>query len=372
MQKTTLTKILQADLELFLQTHKLPAHQVKTLKQYRVCRTAALGGHSQYCENGHKMGVWYNSCKRRGCPQCQSLPTERWLNYQRQRLLDTTHHHWIFTLPHQFLDLWRYNRVLLQNALYSAVAETLQLLARDARYLNARPAFLLTLHTWGRNLSLHPHIHCLIADGGLDEAGDWAAPQKKCLFPAKVMSQLVRGKFLAYLRAADTVKLPPDLAANHYRRLLNKLGRIDWVVYCCKPYRHGKGVVTYLSRYVKRGAVKNSQLRHHKGQVTLGYQSHRTNSRQILKLDSNAFILRLSDHIPLRGKPTFRYYGLYHPCCRKALDQARSHLGQRIVTTTTPITCEAYVENFPNKPVCPICNAPAMASISEAKSRASS
>ncbi|MFT4673077.1 MAG: hypothetical protein ACI945_002421 [Pseudohongiellaceae bacterium] len=90
------------------------------------------------------------------------------------------------------------------------------------------------------------------------------------------MMQLVRGKFLAYLRASEDVRLPPDLAANQYRALLDKLGRVDWVVHCCKPYRHGKVVVTYLSRYVKKGAIKNGQLRDQNGQATRGYQSHRT------------------------------------------------------------------------------------------------
>ena len=187
--KPTLSSILDQHLEPFLADHTLPPYQLKALKSYRACRTASLGSHSRYCENGHLMGVWYSSCKRRGCAQCQGLSNARWLAAQKERILAVTHHHWVFTLPHELLILWRFNRALFQDLLFKAVADVLATLSRDPKYLGAKPGYVLTLHTWGRNLSLHPHIHCLISHGGLNGT-DWIDPKKSVMFPARVMMQL--------------------------------------------------------------------------------------------------------------------------------------------------------------------------------------
>lgn len=356
----TLSQFLTDNLEPFLQTHKVPDYQLKALKSYRACRTQALGSHSQYCENGHLMGVWYNSCKRRGCPQCQAISNARWLSAQRQRLLAVTHHHWIFTLPHELLPLWRYNRALIQDVIFNSVAATLKLLSHDARYLNARPAYFLTLHTWGRNLSLHPHIHCLIAHGGLDHEGQWLTPKKSCLFPARVMMQLFRGKLLSALKqqAAD-LTMPADFSQRRFRSLLNKLGRVTWVVHCCKPYAHGHGVVTYLSRYVKSGPINNRQFHQlNDDSVSFAYNDHRTGKRKRQRLSVDHFMLRICDHIPQRGKPNNRYYGLYHGSCLKALNTAREQLGQGKVLTSEPICWFEYLRILGRIPLCEKCNAP--------------
>jgi len=358
---TTLTQVLDAHLEPLLQNYRIPAYQLKALKAYRSCRTKRLGGHSQYCENGHLMGVWYNSCKRRGCPQCQGLSNERWLLSQKEKLLAATHHHWVFTLPHDLLPLWRYNRRLMQDILFQSVARTLAQLAQDRQYLAARPAFLLALHTWGRNLSLHPHIHCLIAHGGLNAGGDWQSPRKSCLFPAKVMMQLFRGKYLAALKASHELQLPPDMRPSQFRRLLNRLGRTDWVVHCCKPYRHGRGVARYLSRYVKTGPLKNRQLLgFDRDGVTFGYQSHRHTRRSKARFEWRQFILRLCEHVPQHLKAMVRHYGLYHGGSQALLDAARKQLGQPLKKTTVSLTWQEYLQQYVQAPMCAKCGASLM------------
>ncbi|MGI9285781.1 MAG: IS91 family transposase [Pseudomonadales bacterium] len=359
MSTVSLSRLLEHHLDGFKATHRLPVYQLRALEQYRVCRSAALGSHSQYCENGHVMGVWYNSCKRRGCPQCQSLPTERWLVSQCEVLLAETHHHWIFTLPHELLELWRYNRALMQDMLFKAVADTLKQLGKDTRYLGAQPAFLLTLHTWGRNLSLHPHLHCLIAHGGATVEGQWIPPRKSCLFPARVMMQLFRGKLLSGLKALPGVTLPDTMNERQCQTLLNKLGRKDWVVHCCKPYRHGKGVMVYLARYVKSGALKSKSLRPMGDHaVAFSYRSHRTHSRHRQVLSIAHFIQRMCDHIPQFGKPGLRYYGLYHPCLRGKLNSVRSQLGQPPVKRTVAMSPEQYMASQSLIPRCEQCHAP--------------
>lgn len=354
--KPTLATVLDRHLGAFLANHKIPLYQLKALESYRRCRTAALGSHSQYCENGHLMGIWYSSCRRRGCTQCQGLANANWLAAQKARLLSVTHHHWIFTLPHDLLPLWCYNRGVLQNILFKAVASVIATLSADSRYLDAQPGYLLALHTWGRNLSLHPHIHCLISHGGVNAAGHWIEPKKACLFPARVMMQLFRGKFLAAVVACDDLVLPPDLSPARLRRLLNKLGQTDWVVHCCKPYRHGRGVAAYLSRYVKAGPMKNNQIRRlDEGGILFRYHNHRTSREATQRLTGDTFIARLCNHIPLRGKPTVRYYGLYHACRRRVLNIARRVNGQSCVRTASRLTWQRYLERRDHTPTCPSC-----------------
>ena len=363
MQNPTLSALLDKQLEPFLATHRIPRYQYKALNSYRACRTPRLGSHSQYCQNGHLMGVWYDSCKRRGCPQCLALTSERWLQQQRNNLLDESHHHWVFTLPHDLLPVWRFNRILLQDILFRSVSETLKIMAKDKRYLAARPAYLLSLHTWGRNLGLHPHIHCLIASGGQDKLGKWKKPKKSILFPAKVMMQLFRGKVISALNQAtkeSLLKLPADCRPSQFTLLLNKLRQTDWVVHCCKPYHHGNGVMTYLAKYVKKGAFNNRQLHHFDDHfVSYGYQSHQTGKREKQRLPIKEFILRLCDHIPQKGKPSLRYYGLYHPCCRTALNDCRLQLGQKKIDEDNQIiTWQTFMVGLDILPLCKICTKP--------------
>ena len=174
--------------------HGASLPQLKAVARLQLCRTGALGAHVQCCPHGHIQGVWYNSCKHRSCPQCCALPQERWLLRVRSVLLDCPHHHMIFTLPAELHPLWRFNRERLAELLFTAVHRTLGAFSADPKYLAAMPGVMSCLHTWGRDLSLHPHLHCLLTHGGLNEAGDWIAPRKAVLFPQKPLVVDYRGK----------------------------------------------------------------------------------------------------------------------------------------------------------------------------------
>ncbi|MCB1646769.1 MAG: IS91 family transposase [Pseudomonadales bacterium] len=355
MKTQSLSTLLDSHLDSFLDAHRLPPDKIKVLKSYRACRTARMGSHAQYCEQGHPMGVWYNSCKRRGCPQCRTMDTERWLQAARGTLLAETHHHWVFTIPHELIPLWQYNTPVMQDLLFRSVADTIKQLARDRSLLGAQPGFLLNLHSWGRNLSLHPHIHCLITHGGLDQQGQWRSPKKKIMFPAKVLMTLFRGKFLAGLRRLTSLSLPPNFAPNEHRWLASKLAVKDWVVHCCKPYAHGHGVVTYLARYIKRGPVNLRQIKlTDNGSVRFRYQDHQTGRTQ-RTLPPISFLKLFVQHLAERGKPLLRYYGLYHPGRREVLDLARSHFGQAPVTAQTSLHWTEYLAARGQFPVCDIC-----------------
>lgn len=135
------------------------------------CYTAAIGSHVLRCPEGHYERLQYHACRHRSCPRCAEPARSRWIDAQMQRLLPCAHFHVIFTLPHELLPLWEFNRRVLTAEFFDCVRETLQQLMADERRLGASPGLMMSLHTWGRTLSHHPHMHCLLTAGGLDAQG---------------------------------------------------------------------------------------------------------------------------------------------------------------------------------------------------------
>jgi len=350
----------------YAQRHGLPLYLHRAAYWLSACRTE-LGGHLKRCPEGHVEHASYNSCHQRYCPQCQGLATERWLQAQKSRLLACAHHHLIFTIPHELNELWMFNRAAMAQLLFAAVRDTLSELLADPKYLGARAAFMLALHTWGRSLALHPHIHALVADGGLSEAGIWVQPRRSHFLPARVVMMLFRGKFLAALKGAlesGDLRLPPNPGQARFSALLNKLARVKWNVRLCTRYAHGAGVTAYLARYVRGGALKNSQIvQINPEHISFRYCPHRdehdtTRGAQLMRLTPEAFFSRYLAHVPPPGVQSLRAYGLYAHTQRTLLDQARQHLGQPPVETPEPITPQAFLARFVNAPLnthCPRC-----------------
>ena len=205
----------------------------------------------------------------------------------------------------------------------------MELLA-DPKHLGAEPGFLLALHTWGRSLSLHPHIHCLITDGGL-AAEQWREPRGSCFLPARIVMAKFRGKFLWEVRRAivqGTLRLPGGESVEHWQSLLNKLGRKKWNVHLRERYRHGDGVIQYLARYVRGGPLRNGQLvAVNEAQVTYRYCAHNSDGAKraaMMTLAPDAFIRRYLQHVPEPGRHILRGYGLYAHTKTPELDRARN------------------------------------------------
>jgi hypothetical protein len=215
------------------------------------------------------------------------------------------------------------------------------------------PGFILALHTWGRSLQLHPHIHCLITDGGLKH-GEWRRPKGSCFLPARVVMALFRGKLLAALRSAldkEALRLPPDLSIERCRSILNKLGRVKWNVHVQERYDHGQGVLTYLARYVRGGPLKNSQLGSvSEESISFRYRSHRDTEKgvQSLRLKRDAFLLRYLQHAPLKSKPLVRHYGLYATRNEAKLETARAAHAQWPIQEHAPLTWQVHYERRAN------------------------
>jgi len=364
----TLRGIFQQHFESYAERHRLPAYVHRAAYWISRCRTAELGGHVRRCPQGHVERAFYNSCHQRMCPQCQAIEVERWLERQRARLLACAHHHLIFTIAHELNALWCWNRAAMAKLLFQAVRDTLGELLSDPKYLGASPAYLAALHTWGRSLSLHPHVHVLIADGGLDDQGAWVKPRRSHFLPARVLMLLFRGKFLAAVRKGvgrRRLRLPPDMSRERLGSLLNRVGRKKWNVHIRARYAYGEGVAAYLARYLRGGPLKNTQLLAANDAVSFRYRPHRDEDDAggeaiTLNLSADAFLSRYLAHIPVPRLQAVRGYGLYGQRQSERLDTARAALGQPSVEEPPALRVEDFLARFKQtfeSACCPRCGA---------------
>lgn len=299
----------------YRQTHKLPVHILKAMSAIERCRTSDLGGHTDVChECGHKK-ISYNSCRNRHCPKCQTLSKERWIDNQKNNLLNVGYFHVVFTIPDTLNTLVFQNQRELYSILFKAVAETLQELSSDKKYLGATLGFTSILHTWGQNLMHHPHLHCIVPGGGLNSIGKWITSRKKFFLPVKVLSRKFRGKFLYYLKQADL----KFYGEQHYlsnptsfNDFLSQLYKKEWIVFCKPPFKNASSVIEYLGRYTHRVAISNNRiLSLENGNVSFKWRDYKDNNKwKIMTLSANEFIRRFLIHIlPVRFMK-IRHYGI--------------------------------------------------------------
>lgn len=368
----TVQCLLKQHLLHFAAGHPLSCDMLAAAVRLRDCRTAAMGGHINRCPQGHFEQIAYNSCRHRCCPQCNGLARARWLDGWRARLLDSPHYHTIFTTPHEFLPLWRYNKAVFADTLFAAASQTLSELLDDPKYLGARVGQLAALHTWSQTLAGHVHLHVLVTAGGLDKQGGWVEAKKSCLLPRKVLMIKFRGKFRAMLLeklATGELKVPPDTTAARLRGLLNKLGRMVWNVKILERYDHGVGVTTYLANYLKGGPIGNHRLIcQREGRVYFRYRvsarpdsnnNGQRNRQSVMSLSVDEFLGRLLEHVPPRRFQTVRGYGLYSGNQHSHLDEARTALGQqpRPAEPPAPQSWQEFCESagMTNVGKCPTC-----------------
>jgi hypothetical protein len=236
------------------------------------------------------------------------------------------------------------------------VNETVFELLSDKKYLGAKPGMIAALHTWGQTLALHPHIHCLVTGGGLSEEGQWVKAKKPgYLLPGRVVMEVFRGKLLDKIRGGlkkGKLKVPEGKSEQQVYNLINKLGREKWHVRIQEKYAHGEGVVTYLARYLRGGAMKNSRLISFDGkEVSFWYKDNleevnegngKKGKTEVLELEVEEFMRRLLLHIPERGVQGVRYYGVYKGKKTRELELCRKELGQGEVKEVKELSWQEY------------------------------
>ncbi len=358
--------ILRVGLEDYLETHTLPAYQQKFVWDLLRCRTEALGGHVEVCPEGHAQRVWYNSCRHRSCPQCAFSQTQQWLEKKKQQLLACDHYHVIFTLPEELRELWRWNAEAMADLLFQTVRDTLMTLLGDEAHLGARPGILAALHTWGRTLVFHPHLHCLVTGGGLTAGGVWKPVRNGFLLPLAVVRLVYRGKFLHGLEKLlrdERLGLPSDLSLSGALQLLRQASRNKWNVRIEERYEHGRGVATYLARYLRGGPIKSSRLiSYDRHSVTFRYGDHRevdASGKPRMKrmtLSMTEFLGRLLSHVPQPGQQVVRAYGLYSRTGGEALQKCREQMGPPAPVRCRPASELRWAEWGKADPrLCPVC-----------------
>jgi len=321
---------------------------LKVLRAIERCRTAALGGHRDYCDRCGHEAISFNSCRNRHCPKCQTNAREKWLAARSQELLDVFYTHVVFTLPHELAPLAFHNKKIVYGLLFRASAATLLEIAADPKHLGAEVGFLSVLHTWGQNLLHHPHVHCVVPSGGVSpDHQHWVHPSCPSFFlPVKVLSRVFRGKFVDGLKQAfqkgELVfagPLRPLAQDKAFRSFLRQLYRHDWVVYAKRPFGGPQHVLQYLARYTHRVAISNHRLIDFTdGKVTFRWKDYaHGNKKRKMTLTADEFLRRFLIHTLPRGFVRIRFFGFLAnrrraallPLCRRLLE-ASPHQQHRL------------------------------------------
>jgi hypothetical protein len=332
--------------------------QRRILRAIASCRTAALGGHVQTCDHCHHRRIAYNSCRNRHCPRCQGTACARWMAQRAAELLDVEYFHVVFTLPDTFNALALTNQRVVYGALFDAAAQTLLEVAANPKHLGARVGLLAILHTWGQNLALHPHVHCVVPGGGLSPDGKrWIACRAGFFLPVRVLSRVFRGKFIDGLRRARAADKLIGVADDRaFERLIESSVKHDWVVYAKPPFGGPEQVLKYLARYTHRIAISNRRLvAIDDRNVTFtgkDYRRHGGGNRPgTMTLDGAEFLRRFLMHAVPRGFMRIRHFGLLANRVRRA---NLSICRRSIAAPPLPaIRCDATPRQLP--PSCPVC-----------------
>jgi len=317
----------------FLQRFKavLSYQQLKAYRAVKRCRTAALGGHRDKCEDcSYEAPFSYNSCRSRCCPKCQAQARRRWLQVQQRDLVNTNYFHVVFTLPHELNPLALTSRTPLLNLLFDASSQTLLEVAADPKRLGAEIGFLSILHTWGSNLLPHYHIHAVVPGGGLSaDHQHWIHTRHPMfLLPVPVLRTVFRKKFLAglcHLYRKGLLKLGGSAAAlgdpASFQQLINKLGKKKWYVHAEPPFGGPEHVLRYLGRYTHRMAISNHRITAFDGErVSFLWRDYAHGGKQrIMTLDAVNFLCRFFLHVLPKGFVRIRRYGLLSNRFRKQL-----------------------------------------------------
>jgi hypothetical protein len=296
----------------------IPIHHLRAMQAIETCRTEALGGQVYVCPDCEQVQYSYHSCRNRHCPKCQNENAQAWLEQQQAMLLPVPYFLLTFTLPAGLREFARHQPRLIYDLLFRMSAEATQKLAQDPRFVGGQVGMVGVLHTWGRNLAYHPHVHYLVPAGGLAADGKtWLPAHQKFLLPVKALSRIFRAKMRQVLR-----KINAD------GRIPVEIWRQSWVVHC-KAVGRGQLALKYLAPYIFRVAISNRRiLKLEDERVTFRYRTTDTGQERLCTLAAEEFIRRFLQHVLPKGFVKVRYYGFFSSGSRLHLAVIHQQLGQ--------------------------------------------
>jgi len=293
--------------------------QLRTLSAIKHCRTKQMGGRIAQCDTCGKKHLFYNSCRNRHCPSCQGHKREEWIQARESELLPVPYYHVVFTIPSELNTLALHQPKALYAVLFKTAWATLMQFGKTK---GLQLGMISVLHTWGQNLSLHPHLHCIVPSLGLDKNGKpkRAGKNKKFLYSVKAMSKVFRAKFVSELRLQQLGS--QDL----YNQLFSK----SWVVYAKKPFGSPKNVIEYLGRYTHKIAISNHRIKSiTEKHVSFSYKDYKSKAKtKLMRLTHQEFVRRFSQHILPKRFIRIRHYGILSSTHkRKKLPDLQKTLG---------------------------------------------
>ncbi len=341
----------------------LSLHQLKVMSAIEYCRTAAMGGHVEACEDCGHWQIAYNSCRNRHCPKCQGAAARTWLAEREADLLPVGYFHVVFTLPTEVADIALHNKAVVYDLLFRAASETMLTIAADPQHLGARIGITAVLHSWGSALTHHPHVHMIVPGGGITPDGQrWISSRPAFLLPVRVLGKLFRRLFLTRLIAFHDAQklaffggLAPLADRRAFLRHLAPVRKKRWVVYTKPPFAGPEAVLAYLSRYTHRVAISNQRLlAFDAAGVTFRYKDYRRDGadrQRVMTLGADEFIRRFLLHLLPRGFHRIRHYGLLAAAARGAsLARARE-----LLAVAPPSDDDVPQEPLDARPPCPCC-----------------
>jgi Putative transposase/Transposase zinc-binding domain len=295
---------------------RMPASHLQAMRAIEQCRTAALGGQVYRCPNCEQVQYSYHSCRNRHCPKCQHEKAQAWLEQQRELLLPVPYFLLTFTMPAGLNDVARSHQKLFYDLLFKTSAAATQQLAQEPRWLGGQLGLVGVLHTWGRNLAYHPHIHYLVPAGALtDDEKIWVPARQNFLLPVRALSRVFRGKLQQALRDTPC-----------YARIPTHVWQQEWVVHC-EGVGCGLNALKYLAPYIFRVAISNNRILKLEGdRVTFRYRATETGAEKRCTLGAEEFIYRFLQHVLPKGFVKVRYYGFFAPTQRARLNTLRNSL----------------------------------------------
>lgn len=320
----------------------LPVHHRKAAFHIMNCKTGAFGANISVCEECGTIRIHYNSCRDRCCPMCQEFPKEKWIDAQKENVLDAPYYHVVFTVPQKLNALIYSNQKLLYDALYHASSETIRELSEDPKYLGAETGYISILHTWGSAMNYHPHIHMIVLGGGLDRKNKWKECGEKFFLPYSVISRVFRGKYLEEIRNLwEEKKLEYHGGARKYRNsyemkeLIDQCYNKEWITYCKETFNGAQSVIDYLGKYTHRIAISNHRIiSMTETTVTYTMKDYKKEGQWKEKtIRGEEFIRRFLMHVPPKGFVRIRHYGLLSS--RKK--------GKKVTQCRNQIGCEKYI-----------------------------
>ena len=344
--------------------------QLQVMSAIEQCRSAALGGHVERCEDCGHSRIAYNSCRNRHCPRCQGAAAQDWLAARQADLLPVGYFHVVFTLPAEIAPIAYQNKAVVYDLLFRTAAQTLLTIAVDPKHLGARIGATAVLHSWGSAMTHHPHVHMIVPGGGISLDGTrWVHCKPGFLLPVRVLSRLFRRYFLAALveaHAAGRLAFFGEIERLRRRQAfaahLAPLKRKNWFVYAKAPFSGPEAVLAYLARYTHRVAIANSRLitLDERG-VTFRYKDYRRNGQaryRTMTLAADEFIRRFLLHVLPKGFHRIRHYGLLaSPASKANIARARELIAAPMPEADPPAAHDTADPDAAtdHRPPCPCC-----------------